>query len=506
MKIAVTGGSGFLGTELIRSLLSLGHKVTILDLEPPDASIASNVTFIQGDITNVALLKSAISGNTLVYHIAAIVPIEKRRRAELLAVNAGGTRAVLEAAHASGARVVFCSTSSPLYDRVNHLPVTEKTPQSPAYGYGHSKQAAEVICREYRAQGVPIAIVRPRMIVGPGRLGLLQILSEWVADGSPIPLIGGGSNRLQLLDVSDLVDFLILLLNAPNELFNDDYNIGTNSFTTLKNDIGYVIQKTGSTSKIVAIPPIYRPLLALCNIIGFTPITFFHLNTIDRDFYFDTTKAERTLGWKPRFSNAEGLLRSYEWYQKNKAMLPIGSGHRQKLRSFGILAAVPIILLTYDVIVRSIGWFAELIATGFGIGKTARIAPSSHGALLGMPAIPFFLLAPWYIQATIIMLALIFGAYIAGVTEKRLGTTDARPIVIDEMVSVFITFFAIPFSKISLPILILGFVLNRVFDIVKPFPARLAERLPHGVGIMADDVVSGIYSWVVLFTIVALFM
>lgn len=500
MRITITGGSGFLGTDLARALIDKGHIVTILDREAPDTSIASHVSFINGDIVDQASVEAAVQHADLVYHVAALVPITTKRYKDFHAVNVEGTRTLLTAAGAVGARAVFISTSSPLFDK-SCPPVTETTPRTPGYAYGRSKYAAEIVCEEFRARNTPIAIVRPRMLLGPGRLGLMEILSEWIRQGEPVPVLGDGLNKLQFLDVADLTQFLTLLIETPPALFNQDYNLGTTRFGTLKEDLSSLIQAAKSTSPIVPIPRWYRPLLALGNMIGFTPLTFFHLNTIDRTFYFDTTKAQRLLGWKPVYSNAESLIRSYHWYIEHRDHLTVGSSHNRKLKSIGLLGILPNILRAYAMMRNFYRAALTRIATGFGIGSV-KIAPSSHGALLGMTAIPFFVLLSPLAQATVLIVGGICAAHIASVAEKELGAKDDRQIVIDEIYSIFVTFFLLPTAHLSLVTLIAGFCLNRIFDVWKPFPARLTESLPSGWGIVGDDVVSALYAWAVLMVIV----
>lgn len=504
MVVTVTGGSGFVGTELVRALLSLGYTVRILDKQKPDEPLPPVVTFYEGDIMDVHVVEEAIRGADLVYHIAALVPISKKSSAEFHRVNVDGTRNVLEAALASHARVIFCSTSSPLYDSARTFPVNEETPKSPAYFYGRSKFAAEAVCREFRQKGLQIAIVRPRMLIGPGRLGLIEILSEWIRRGDPVPVLGNGSNRLQFLDVRDFTDLLVRSLVAPPHVFNEDYNVGAKEFGTLREDLAYVIAKAQSRSPIVCIPRFYRPILASLNLIGVTPFTFFHVNTIDRTFYFDTTKAQQNLGWIPRYSNAEGLFASYRWYVEHRERLSTGEGHRKKLRNIGLLRTAPPLLRFFASLSRASAWIVDVIATGGGLGRIAPIARSSFGALLGIVGVPYFLLLSMQ-SRIIVLIALVLGAVaVAGISEKHSGIKDDNRIVIDEIASVYITFFALPLSAASIPILVLGFVLNRFFDIAKPYPARAMERLAGGWGIVMDDVISSAYSALVLMLLIAL--
>ncbi len=141
------------------------------------------------------------------------------------------------------------------------------------------------------------------------------------------------------------------------------------------------------------------------------------------------------------------------------------------------------------------------IATGLGSGYFP-VAPGTAGSALGLALVIAFRqtsLSPLWLGMSLAALAgLLFfvGVWSAGKAEKAIGRVDPGQVVIDEVVGQIITFVATP--RVGWKGLIIGFVLFRVFDIVKPFPARRAERFPGGWGIMMDDVVAGLYSLVAL--------
>src|SRR3989344_8219855 len=228
--IAVTGGSGFFGIAFVRALLERGKRVRVLDRESIDPEFRDKVEFYQVDIRDRDAVLRGLEGCEVVYHNAAVVPISKVK-ADFWAINEKGTRHVLEGAERGGAkRVIFYSTSKSLFGISPKLPVTEDTPHSPFGDYGLSKHAAEEICEEYRARGMNLSIVRPRTIIGAGRLGIFQILFEWIRKGSPVYMIGPGSNRLQLIGLEDLVEVSLLLKDRGS---NEDFNIGAEEYQTL---------------------------------------------------------------------------------------------------------------------------------------------------------------------------------------------------------------------------------------------------------------------------------
>ena len=337
-RICVTGGSGFFGIALVKKLIERGETVRVLDREPLDTSVLQavclprQVEFVQADIREKEKIISALAGCDVVYHNAAVVPISRAGK-DFWSINRDGTRNVLEGAKQGGARrVIHYSTSSSLYGIPKSLPVTEETPSSPIGDYGNSKHAAEEICREYRHNGLDVSIIRPRTIVGAGRLGIFQILFEWIRKGSPVYMIGPGSNRLQLIGLEDLVEVSLLLKDRGS---NEDFNIGAEEYQTLRDDLEALIRHAGTSSHIRSIPPVLaRPFLHLLDVVHCSPFVDLHYKTIDKDFYFDISKAKRLLGWQPKESNIDALVKAYDWYLQNAAIIDksFGTTHRKAVR------------------------------------------------------------------------------------------------------------------------------------------------------------------------------
>lgn len=335
--IGVTGGSGFFGIALVEALLMRGEKVRVLDREPIDGHFRSRVDFWQADIRDREVTINAFKGCEAVYHNAAVVPIS-RARADFWVINEKGTRHVLEGAYRAGVRrVIHYSTSQSLFGIHPKLPVIEETPQNPFGDYGKSKYAAELICREYREKGMDISIVRPRTIIGAGRLGIFQLLFEWIRTGSPVYMIGSGQNRLQFVGLEDLIQASLLLKDRGN---NEDFNIGAEVFGTVREDLESLIRHAGTKSRFVGIPAfLARPGLAMLDMLNLSPFVDLHYKTIDHDFYFDISKAKRLLGWSPKESNLDALIKAYDWYALHAEEIKKSTGttHRKAVKK-GILS------------------------------------------------------------------------------------------------------------------------------------------------------------------------
>ncbi len=312
MKVAITGGAGFLGLHLSRRLLADGHEVRTLDTAPlADAELERSVEELRGDIRDVAAVARVCDGVDVVIHAAAALPIQATR-AGIRSVNVDGTANVLEAA--GDARVIFISSTA-VYGVPEKHPIEEDDPLVGVGHYGESKIDAERLCRVARAETV---IVRPKTFIGPERLGVFEILFDWIREGRRIYMLGKGNNRYQLLAVEDLVDAIVRASNAP-EAAGETFNVGAKEFGTVRQDLQALIDHAGSSSRLQPIP--VKPaevILRGLELARVSPLAEWHYKTAHRDSFVDVSKAERLLGWQPRLSNEEALIETYAWYLANR--------------------------------------------------------------------------------------------------------------------------------------------------------------------------------------------
>ena len=195
--------------------------------------------------------------------------------------------------------------------------------------YGESKIEAERVCERYRQMdaGLAIAVIRPKTFIGPARLGVFEILFDWVDSGVRIPVIGSGRNRYQLLDVADLVDAIRLALTAPPEVANDTFNIGAARFATVREDLTVLCEHAGNGARVMGTPagPV-KAFLAAAEKLKMSPLYKWVYGTADKDSFVSIDRARERLGWEPVYSNSDALVRAYDWYQDNKDKIPKGSG------------------------------------------------------------------------------------------------------------------------------------------------------------------------------------
>jgi nucleoside-diphosphate-sugar epimerase len=166
-----------------------------------------------------------------------------------------------------------------------------------------------------REEGLCVPIIRPKSFVGPERLGVFALFYDWAKDGRGFPMIGSGYNRYQLLDVEDLCEAIRLCLTLDREKVNDVFNIGAKEFTTMREDYQAVLDFAGYGKKIRGFPagPVILALRVL-EALKLSPLYKWVYETASKDSFVSIEKAERVLGYRPRHSNKDALVRNYRWY------------------------------------------------------------------------------------------------------------------------------------------------------------------------------------------------
>ena len=324
-RVLITGGAGFLGINLIRHLMARGYAPVSLDVEEFDYPERDRVEIIKGDIRDKALLERAMEGVDHVVHTAAALPLYSPE--DIYTTDVVGTRNVLDAALRHGVKRVVHVSSTAVYGIPDHHPLYETDKLEGVGPYGQAKIQAEMTCLEYRARGLVVPIIRPKSFVGPERLGVFALLYDWAYTGHNFPMIGSGNNRYQLLDVEDLCDAIALCLTLPVDKVNDTFNIGAREFATMKEDYQAVLDHAGHGKKVVgfpAAPAIWG--LRVLDKLNLSPLYRWVFETASKDSFVSIEKAERELGFAPKYSNREALLRNFRWYIENRERFEKSSG------------------------------------------------------------------------------------------------------------------------------------------------------------------------------------
>ena len=330
MLVAISGGAGFLGLHLARRLVGDGVDVRTLDLAPlDDPALAGSVDERRGDVRRAADAGRLVAGADVLVHAAAALPIQVTRDA-IRSVNVDGTAVALAAALEAGVRRVVLVSSTAVYGVPERHPIREEDPLVGVGHYGASKIEAEHLCAAFARRGLESVIVRPKTFVGPERLGVFEILFDWVREGRRIPILGDGTNRYQLLAVEDLVEATLRCFDAP--VAGEALNVGAARFGTVRDDLEALIDHARSGSRLRPVPATPAELvLRTLELARLSPLAEWHYRTAHKDSFVSIDKARALLGWEPRLSNAETLCATYDWYL----------AHRGDLGAAGVTHRVP---------------------------------------------------------------------------------------------------------------------------------------------------------------------
>ncbi len=312
-NILITGGAGFLGINLTRYLLARGHEVISYDFADFDYPEKDTVTVVTKDIRNEADLDATMSGVDFVVHCAAALPLYSPE--DIYTTDVDGTRNVLTSAFEHGVKRVIHISSTAVYGIPDHHPLYEHDKLVGVGPYGEAKILAEKECEKFRAQGRCVPIIRPKSFVGPERLGVFALFYDWALTGHNFPMIGMGHNRYQLLDVEDLCEAIYLCMTKDESIANDTFNVGAKEYTTMKEDYQAVLDKAGHGKKIIGFPA--SPMiwaLRLLEMLKISPLYKWVYETASVDSFVSIEKAQQQLGYAPKYSNKQALVRNYDWY------------------------------------------------------------------------------------------------------------------------------------------------------------------------------------------------
>ncbi len=317
MNVLITGGAGFLGINLVRFLLAKGvGTIRTLDIASFDYPERELIEVVDGDIRHEDTVLRAMEGITHVVHAAAALPLYKEE--DIRTTDVDGTRIVAEAALATGVRRMIHISSTAVYGIPDHHPLYETDRLQGVGVYGECKIEAEKICQAVRGKGLCIPIVRPKSFVGPERLGVFALLYDWARTGHGFPLIGNGKNRYQLLDVEDLCEAIWACMTLPDEQVDDVFNIGAEQFTTMREDWQAVLDVAGYGKKMRGFPA--WPLvwgLRFLEVLHLSPLYKWVYETAGKDSFVSIDKAVARLGFAPKYSTSQALVRNYRWYLAN---------------------------------------------------------------------------------------------------------------------------------------------------------------------------------------------
>ena len=316
MKVLITGGSGFLGINLIRKLREKGvEEIRVLDIADFDYPEKSEpwLKFTLGDVRDAAAVDRVSEGCDVVVNCAAALPLYSPE--DIRTTEVDGIRNVLASARKLDVKRVVQISSTAVYGVPKKHPIYEDDELVGVGPYGVAKIEAEEVCRKARSEGQPVCVIRPKSFIGPERLGVFALFYDWAYTGHGFPMIGSGNNRYQLMDVEDLCDTIWNAMTYPDDKIDTEFNIGAKEFTTMREDYQAVLDRAGYGKKIRGMP--VKPIVFMLRILEalkLSPLYPWVYETASTDSFVSIEKAERMLDFKPRHSNKDALVRNYEWY------------------------------------------------------------------------------------------------------------------------------------------------------------------------------------------------
>jgi dihydroflavonol-4-reductase len=328
MKALVTGGTGFVGSHVVRALLEAGHSARVLHRASSKLDALEGLAYERalGDIGDLDSLRAAMQGCDWVFHVAAIADYWRSDVTEMMQVNVAGTRRVLHAARETGVgRVVFTSSAAAIGRAPEGAPADETVGfnYSPrTFPYGYSKAMAEVYAREAAAAGQDVVIVNPVVVMGPGDLNLIS--GEFVLNvkrlGWLTPVTGGG---VAVTDVRDVARWH--LAAAERGISGERYILGTRNvaypewFTLIAEVVGAA--RPGLHLPNAVLPPLAAAIDLLKAVGVPLPIDGNQTRLGGQHIYFSFEKTWETLG-VPRIDMRTSLYDTYLWYEQHGYLRP----------------------------------------------------------------------------------------------------------------------------------------------------------------------------------------
>jgi nucleoside-diphosphate-sugar epimerase len=324
MKVLVTGGTGFVGSHLVRRLLRRGHQVTSLDKHPGlfDAELAAGgALLVAGSVTDAAEVDRLTAGQDLVYHLASPFGDILQPDQAYWDIEVEGTRNVLDAARRHGVRrVVHCSTQG-VHGIITDPPGDEESPIAPRDYYCYSKAVGEKVAQRYIAEGMDVVVVRPTSVYGPGDTRGWLKLFRMVSKGWFL-MVGSGRTLNHPVYVENLVDLLEVAATAP-QARGRTYLAGDAVAVSLNTLVRAVARALGTSLHVVRFP-FYGLAAAASGVvesvfraIGIQPPVFRRrLSWFITNRQFRIDRARDELGYRPRVNLADGLARTAAWYRE----------------------------------------------------------------------------------------------------------------------------------------------------------------------------------------------
>jgi len=322
LKVALTGASGYTGGRLLSLLQARGHEVSVLvrSSSITEALRGSGARIVFGGLGDAAAAERLVQGAEALVHVAAVYRTAGHPDAYYREVNVLGTRVLLEAAARAGLRRFVHTSTVGVHGHVEHPPADESAPVAPGDIYQETKAEAEALALEFgRTRGLPVAVVRPGAIYGPGETRLLKLFRA-IARGR-YAVVGSGKTFYHPIYIDDLLDGFLLALERP-EAVGEAFLIAGPRYVSQDDLAALIARHTGGRVLPFHVPawPIQWAgdlCEALCVPLGIEPPL--HRRRVDfwtKSRAFSIAKARARLGYDPKVDLDEGVARTVAAYRQ----------------------------------------------------------------------------------------------------------------------------------------------------------------------------------------------
>lgn len=322
-KVLVTGATGFAGSHLAKRLIEQGRDVRIFARRGADVSkselIGAEVFY--GDLAEGDSIARSLDGVETVFHIAALFRNAKMPDRAYWAVNYDGTKTLLQESLRRGVkRFVHCSTVG-VMGHISNPPANEAAPYNPGDIYQTTKcEAEKEAIRLWKEQGLPVTVVRPAGIYGPGDTRWLKMFKGISAHR--FPMVGSGKTLIHLVYIDDLVDAFLLASEKPAAV-GQVYIAGGERYVSLNDFADAIASAVNRPMPKIHIPAGPVHFISgicedVCRVIGVAPPLFRRrVDFFIKNRAFDISKARNDLGYAPKVDLREGIERTVDWYRKS---------------------------------------------------------------------------------------------------------------------------------------------------------------------------------------------
>ena len=331
MRHVIFGGDGFVGHHLAPKLLADGEEVVVADIVKSDFAHYRSARHVYCDVTDPASVAAVgLKADDMVYNLSAkmLSPLQVRAKRHdfFFPVNYHGTVNIIEAMDKAGAPRLVHFTTDMIYGHTLTYPMTEEHPVAPLGEYGLSKLRTEELAAQWRERGMAISLFRPRLIIGPGRLGILEKLFKLIDWNLPVPMIGSGKNPYQFISVFDCAEACRAAWKAgvPNEA----YNLGSLNPPPVRKLLGDLVRHAGSKSILLPTPAwAVKRTLDLLDAMNMPIMDPEQYLIADEECVLDVSKARRQLGWVPQYRDEDMLIAAYSEYRAMKGGRTVACAH-----------------------------------------------------------------------------------------------------------------------------------------------------------------------------------